>query len=159
MTSWVYIDVRSIFAQAKIDMMRGHVNFRLGENWHDARPCQFSPGNLATNNTHFKAPGWIHSHVNFNPGLNRKLPVSLCSKILDAKEDFCSNILDAKQHFCSTWCKTFVQTFWVQSKTFVQTFWMQSKTFVQKIRCEGRLLFSLYMGAKEDFCSNVCGAK
>ena len=170
MTSWVYIDVQgacqfsprrkltwcegmSIFAWAKIDMMRGHVNFRLGENWHGARPCQFSPsrenqhgarpcqflpgrklpwrgscqfsprrkltcpwefvgsiltvhlnflgsgakfsiykmfffylktlfrenlyGNLATNNTHFKAPGWIHSHVNFNPGLNRKLPASL----------------------------------------------------------------------------------
>ena len=33
-------------------------------------------GNLATNNTHFKAPGWIDSHVNFNPGLNRKLPAS-----------------------------------------------------------------------------------
>ena len=140
MTSWVYIDVQgacqisprgkltwcegmSIFAWAKIDMMRGHVNFRLGENWHGARPCQFSPGrkltcpwefvgsiitvhlnflgsgakfsiykmfffylktlfrenlygNLATNNTHFKAPGWIHSHVNFNSGLNRKLPAS-----------------------------------------------------------------------------------
>ena len=120
-----WCEAMSIFAWAKIDMVRGHVNFRLGANWHDEGSCQFSPrqkltspwefvgsiltvhlnflgsgakfsiykmfvfylktlfrenlyGNLATNNTHFKAPGWIHSHVNFNSGLNRKLPASQC---------------------------------------------------------------------------------
>jgi len=54
---------------------QGHVNFRLGENWHDPSSCQFSPRRKLTwpRTMSIFAQAKIDMashHVNFRPGEN-----------------------------------------------------------------------------------------